>query len=650
MGKNKSQAFFLDGKINRFYNNGIAARERDYSGSPTITRRLMKKTVNLIFYILVAALLAIAAYTSSSGNEFLSPSGIWSVLPPLIAILLAFLTKNVVVSLLIGVLSATFLLALKDSSAGIAVFESFDLATRYMCKSVAKPWNAGVLLQTGAIGGLVGIITASGGIRAVAEALAKLARGPRSAQVISWFLGFFIFFDDYANVQIRGPIMRPIADNNGVSREKFSFILDSTSAPIAGMALISTWIGTEVSYISAGLEDAGLASTITPYGLFVESIPFRFYNVLTLAFVLISALTLREFGPMRHAEVLARRGFLREMDSRLIRREEAAAQGLEEAPAPAASSSSNQGVVDCEDDGKDDFGASQMKKPESLLRSSMYAIVPLLSLVITSFVFFYYSGLSKILGGETNVDLSVVEGDFSFAAFRACIGEADASVAIFQAGAFASIVAFIMSVMTHKLTADEAVRSWLSGVKSLAFTFVILILAWSLSASISKDGLGTANFLVTSLSSGTPTFILPTFIFVLAAIVSFATGTSYGTMAIITPLAIPFANEILPGNHAYLVAATSAVLTGAIFGDHCSPISDTTILSANSARCGLLEHVSTQLSYALWIAGISIVLGFLPVGLGVSLSISLPVALAAVFALIFIVGRKVPVTIPDDEQ
>ena len=593
----------------------------------------MKRVVKKLCYCLIVLLLIGATVTANSSDPFWLPSGIWSILPPFIAILLAFLTRNVVVSLLVGVFSATYLLALQSNAPGIAALKFFEIGTNRMRDSVADSWNSGVLLQCGMIGGLVGLITASGGVRAVAEALAKLARGPRSAQIISWFLGFFIFFDDYANVQIRGPIMRPITDRSGVSREKFAFILDSTAAPIAGIALISTWIGTEVSYISAGLTDAGLTD-VSPYSLFVESIPFRFYNVLTLAFVLLSAITLREFGPMRRAEILARQGFLREMNSRLIRREEAEAYSLDEVPSTE----------------EDAEGKMELREPtqkrRSLLYDSTFAIVPLLALALSAFAFFYFSGRAKILSGETNEAIELAQR-FSFDSFRACIGQADASIAIFQSATLAALVSFVMSVVFGKLTASEAVSSWLSGVKSLVFTFVILILAWSLSSSIGKEGLGTAKFLVTALSNSTPSFILPTFIFVLSAIVSFATGTSYGTMAIITPLAIPFANEIVPGDHAYLVAATSAVLTGAIFGDHCSPISDTTILSSNSARCGLLEHVSTQLGYALWIAVIATVFGFLPVGFGVRLWIALPVALVVVCLLVFVGGRKVPVTVDE---
>lgn len=604
------------------------------------------KKIKTLAYCLIALALIVAAWTSTwttTGHsremvEFFSPSGIFSILPPVVAIALAFMTKNVVVSLLVGVLTGSYLLALQTCAPGASIPVAFGFATRHMRDAVADPWNAGVLLQCGAIGGLVGLLTASGGVRAIAQALAKFARGPISSQVVAWLLGFFVFFDDYANVQIRGPIMRPITDYNGVSREKFAFILDSSAAPIAGIALISTWIGTEVSYISAGLADAGLEN-ISPYSLFVESIPYRFYNLLTLGFVLLTALTLREFGGMRKAELLARQGYLREIDSKLIRREDAEKIAIEEKPEERA----------IEEEAEEFGDASQRERRHgaSLWTTSLYAAIPLLALVLAAFVCFYTSGRAKILSGDDAEKIAIAQS-FSFASVRACFGSADASIAIFQAAILGGIVAFLMCVLSGKLTTAEAVRYWLNGVKSLAFTFVILILAWSLCSCIGKNGLGAAKFLVSALSDATPAFLLPTMIFVLAAIVSFATGTSYGTMAIITPLAIPFANELLPGDHAFLIASTSAVLTGAIFGDHCSPISDTTILSSTSARCGLLEHVSTQLTYALPIAGVSILCGFLPVGFGVAWQLALPVGFAALVALLLIFGKKTPSKISRD--
>lgn len=218
----------------------------------------MKRVIHVGCYFFILLLLALASFTSTyCESSFFSPTGIWSVLPPLVAIVLAFLTRNVIVSLLTGVFCASYLLALDSHGPIDSIPHCFFTATEHMRAAAAKPWNSGVLLQCATIGGLVGLITRSGGVRAVAEYLAKFARGPVSSQIVSWFLGFLIFFDDYANVQIRGPIMRPLMDRSGTSREKFAFILDSTAAPIAGIALISTWIGTEISYIRTGLATPG---------------------------------------------------------------------------------------------------------------------------------------------------------------------------------------------------------------------------------------------------------------------------------------------------------------------------------------------------------------------------------------------------------
>lgn len=604
----------------------------------------MNKKVRVVLYYAIVVVLCLATWTSIQFPEssFWSPSGIWSILPPLVAIALAFATKNVLISLLVGIFSAAYLLSLKSNSPITALFDSFSIASQQMLNVTAKPGNAGILLQCGAIGGLVALLAASGGLRAIAEKFVKLARGPASAQIVTWVLGLFIFFDDYANVQIRGPIVRPITDRNRVSREKLSFILDATAAPIAGIALISTWIGTELSYISSGLIDAGLADSIQPYNLFVSSIPYRFYNLLMLVFIFLSAVMLRDFGSMYKAEVLARKGYLRDMNLNLVTVEEAmsgASDGLKSGdPLDGTNEKAAQeGVM------QGAGGSNETSKAEKRASwgEALFALVPLATLIVAAFGFFYASGRTAILASNDEATIAGIQ-HFNADSIRSILGAADAAVSIFRAALLAGIVAFIMAVCAKRTTASEAVNAWMGGVKSLSFTFVILILAWTLSTCINKDNLGTAKFLVSALSNDTPAFLLPSLIFVFAAIVSFSTGTSYGTMAIITPLAIPFANALCPGDYTYLVASTSAVLTGAIFGDHSSPISDTTILSATSARCGMLEHVGTQIPYALYVGAIAIVFGFLPVGFGISVWIVLPISVVAILALLLLKGKKVP--------
>ena len=223
----------------------------------------------------------------------------FTLLPPLLAIVLAFITKNVVLSLILGVFSGSMLI-----NSGSLTKSFTDLVGRIV-SSMADSWNAGIILQVLTIGGLIALITKMGGARAIAESLSKRAKSPASAQVIAWIMGLFIFFDDYANSLIVGPIMRPITDKMKISREKLAFIIDATAAPIAGLALVSTWIGYEISLIKDGYALIG-NTNINAYGVFIETMPYRFYNILMLIFVVMSGVMLREFGPMYKAEHRAR--------------------------------------------------------------------------------------------------------------------------------------------------------------------------------------------------------------------------------------------------------------------------------------------------------------------------------------------------------
>ena len=231
----------------------------------------------------------------------------------------------------------------------------------------------------------------------------------------------------------------------------------------------------------------------------------------------------------------------------------------------------------------------------------------------------------------------MVKSPLSFLAIKEAFSSADASVALFQSSIISSIVAILMAVSKKIFKVSEAIEIWIDGMKSLLMTAVILILAWSLS-SVIKD-LGTAKFLVTLLSGSMPTFLLPSVIFILGSIISFSTGTAYGTMGILMPLAIPLAHSINP-DISFIVISTSAVLTGAIFGDHCSPISDTTILSSMGAGCNHIDHVKTQMPYALFVASITVLFGYIPAGLGISIYIVIPISIIAIFIGVQLFGKK----------
>ena len=563
--------------------------------------KVRKVVVFLLSFILIMSL-SVTAFAAEVDPGVLNAEkfGIWTIVPPLVAIVLAFITKNVVISLFIGALAGCFMLQI----GGMNVFEGFvqaflDLIQRIL-NSLADPWNAGIILQVLAIGGVISLVGKMGGARAIAESLAKRAKTPRSAQLVTWFLGLLVFFDDYANSLIVGPIMRPVADKLKISRERLAFIIDATAAPIAGLAIISTWIGLEVGLIKDSFTQIGMS--VDAFGVFLETIPFRFYNILILAFVVITTIMLRDFGPMRKAELNARKGI-------------------------------NE-VVEAENE-------EEMMVKEGVKLSIWNAIIPIGTLILSALASFYYSGYSSIMLGENTALIELLNNSpFSFSSIQQAFSAADASTALFQSAILASIVAIGMAVWKKIFTVTEAVDAWIDGMKGLLITGVILLLAWSLS-SVIKD-LGTAKYLVTLLSDTIPAFLLPSIIFILGAIISFATGTAYGTMGILMPLAIPLGYSV-SSDMGYVIVCTSAVLTGAIFGDHCSPISDTTILSSMGAGCNHIEHVRTQMWYAIFVAIVTVVFGYIPAGFGVPVYIILPIAIVILIVLIRLIGKPVEI-------
>lgn len=564
----------------------------------------MKKRRYLIFlltFILVMGLSTVAFATEvDQGVINAEKFGIWTIIPPLVAIVLAFITKNVVISLFIGTLAGCFMIQILDNNVFTSLIQAFLDFIQRVLNSLADPWNAGIILQVLAIGGVINLVSKMGGARAIAEALAKRAKTPRSAQLITWFLGLLVFFDDYANSLIVGPIMKPVADKLKVSRERLAFIIDATAAPIAGLAIISTWIGLEVGLINDSFNQIGVK--VDAFGVFLNTIPFRFYNILILVFVVFTTVMLRDFGPMRKAEIKARKG-----------------QGNKKLESTKIS--------------------EEMQVKEGIELNVWNAIIPIGTLIISALISFYYSGYSSIIAGSDEAIKNIfIESPFSFTAIQQAFSAADASTALLQSAVFASIVAIVMGVLKKIFTITEAIEVWIDGMKGLIITGLILLLAWSLS-SVIKD-LGTAKYLVTLLSDSIPTFLLPSIIFIFGAVISFATGTAYGTMGILMPLAIPLSYSISP-EMSYIVISTSAVLTGAIFGDHCSPISDTTILSSMGAGCDHIDHVKTQMWYALFVGGAAILFGYIPAGLNVPIYVILPVSIIIIGLAVRFIGKPV---------
>lgn len=536
-----------------------------------------------------------------AGDDNAVRFGILTILPPLVAIALAFITKETILSLFLGVFVGEYMVCADGLNIFSTIVQAFLGIAGQVISSMADPWNAGIVLQCLLIGGVIQLVTKMGGAKALADALSKYANTPRKAQLITWLIGICVFFDDYANSLIVGPIMRPVMDKLHVSREKLAFIVDATAAPIAGIAIISTWIGLELGLIKDGFASIGM--NVGSFGIFLQTIPFRFYNILILIFIVISAFTLYEFGPMKEVEKRARKG-------------------LED-------SEKEKAVI-----GFDDVAPAEGAKI-----TVWNAIIPIGTLIIGALIAFYWSGYTTILDGSDQALITLMKtSPLSFNGIFEALSQSDASVALFQAALLASLVGITMGVAEGIFTIGEAFNTWVDGMKTIVITGVILLLAWSLGGVIGE--VGTADYLVGVLKEAIPMFLLPTLIFILGALISFATGTSYGTMSILMPLAIPLAWAISP-DMGFAVVCISGVLTGAIFGDHCSPISDTTILSSMGSGCDHIAHVNTQIYYALFVAVIAILFGYIPAGLGIPWYIDIPVAVVVMYVALRLIGEKV---------
>jgi Na+/H+ antiporter NhaC len=504
--------------------------------------------------------------------------GFLSILPPLLAIVLAIATRQVIVSLFLAVwLGASIL----HASPVAGFFRSIDT---YMLESAADPWYAAILIFTMIIAGTLGLVTKAGGAQAIANALTSKAKTARGGMLAAWLMGMIIFFDDYSSCIIAGNTARPITDSLKISREKLSYIVDSTAAPVATFALISTWIGFELGVIGEGFAAIG-QEDVPVYLIFLQTIPYRFYSIFALALVLILAITMKDYGPMYNAEVRARTtGLL-----------------LREGAEPLSAS---------------DTAVLQPKEGTPLRWFNF--VVPIVVIIAATFVGLY------VHGGGSEVGL------------MEAFGNADSSVVLLWASSLGAVVTLLMVLVQRLVPLQEAIDTIIDGAKSVFPALIILVLAWALSY-ISGE-LGAADYLVSMVQrSGITATFLPLLIFLISCFMAFAMGTSWGTMGIVVPLALPIAAAI--GGEAFLIPTLGAVLTGAIFGDHCSPLSDTTILSSTGAGSDHIDHVRTQLPYALTAAVVSGVFGFIPAGLGVHPVISILLGLAALIVFVKLVGK-----------
>ncbi len=550
-------------------------------------------------------------------EEYVMSYGVWGLIPPLLAIILALVTKQVIIALFLGVYVGSLFL-----QGGNPIFAMIDtISDRIIGNSLADSWNIGVILFCLLIGGLVGIITKIGGTAAVANAVAKKAQHSKATLFWTAILGIMMFIDDYANSIIVGTTMRPITDKQRISREKLAYICDSTAAPISSMMPLSTWIAAELIAIAGALAIVGIDAN--PFVVFFQTIPYRFYSIFALVMVFSVVLLNRDYGPMYHAERRAR-----------------STGDVAGVPTDTVASSED-----------------LLKPAESTRRSVWSMIVPIVVFIIITVAGLFYSGGSSVEAeyqgnlatvaeyGIESAEGAVAAEDIVFYESLTTvqrgflyIGNSDASVVLNWASILAIITAMIFGV-THGVGFTKILESFVEGMKTMLLAVTILALALALKDVISTMGLG--EWLGEQASSFLAPSVLPMLVFISALGMAFATGTAWGTNAILMPIVIPVAASIGASNEVtpLLLASIGAVLTGAVFGDHCSPISDTTILSSSGAGCDHVSHVKTQAPYAITVAAVSLV-AFLFAGFGVSPFILIPLGACTILGIVRFVGRN----------
>lgn len=517
-----------------------------------------------------------------------------SILPPLIAIVMALVAKEVISSLFFGVLVGAFIMALYSGHAPAEALGGGLLRTvdTYVVGAIFELEHIQIIVFTLLIGGMVRLITANGGMRGVVNWLSKRAKGPRSGQLMTFIMDLCVFFDDYSNTLVVGNTMRPIADKLKISREKLSYIVDSTSAPVVAIAFVTTWIGAELSYIQDGLDVIGLEENA--YFVFINSLKYSFYPILTLGFVLMLIYSQRDYGPMLKAERKAR--MATQTNSENIDNQQ-----------------ENAHIID--------------------------ALIPLLVLIFGTIIGLFVTGYKSEIWNDPNYGL--------FPKISVTIGEANSYLALIWSSLLSLLTSIVLTLRRGTMIFTKIIEEMIEGIKTMFNAVLILTMAWSISL-ITSD-MHTAEFVSQLLLKWSLSPVLvPMLTFILAALIGFSTGTSWGTMAILYPLILP-ASWMLCINAGMSVDATmplfynvvASVLAGAVMGDHCSPISDTTIMSSLASGCDHLQHVGTQMPYALTVGCVAVFIGVLPASLGLPSWIAFLVGLAVLAIIVRFVGKKV---------
>ncbi len=534
-----------------------------------------KRTRKLVFSIAAVAVLLFAlaatAFAAETGDGYQSNmyATFWSLVPPIVAIVLALLTKEVYISLFVGIVAGAFFYA--NFNPVLATTSIVSMFT----EKIGDSWNVGILIFLVILGVIVSLMNKAGGSAAYGRWAGKRIHTKRGALMSTFALGALIFVDDYFNCLTVGSVMMPVTDKNKISRAKLAYIIDATAAPICIIAPISSW--------AAAVTSSAEGSAIDGFSVFLQSIPFNLYALLTIVMVVAMSIMRFDFGSMKRHEQLAEKGDLF-------------------------------GGVGNEYAGKEQEAVNEKGRVFDL-------VVPVVVLIISCIVGMIYTG--GFFDGVPFID-----------AFAGC----DASVGLALGSLVALFVIFLLYVPRRVLTFRQFAESLPEGFRQMVPAILILTFAWTLSG-FCRDALGAGEFVgdLVKGNAGVSNF-LPAILFLIALGLSFATGTSWGTFGILIPIVL----SIFPEMNTLLVITISACLAGAVCGDHISPISDTTIMASTGAQCNHIAHVSTQIPYAMVVAGVSF-LGYILAGFvqnaAIVLAVTAVLLLGALFAIKTVSGK-----------
>ncbi len=551
-----------------------------------------------------------------------------SIVPLLVVLFLLLLFKDMITALFMGIWSGAFI-ANGMRLDMMTIVENFvTVIQHYILETVADKGHLSIIAFLLMMGGMFAIISKNGGISGLVEKLSRYATTPRSVQLITWLLGFAIFFDNYTNRLIVGKTMRPLTDKLKVSREKLAYLVDSTAASVTAIAFISTWIVMELSYIKDNMHDlTGLEIVPSAYSIFLATLQYAFYPILTLCFVLLLILTRRDFGAMRRAEKRAR------TTGEVLK---------------------YQKETRLETDDLTPVKEERLRSYNAVMPMMTVILMMIVGLVVTGFESILailiekgYTGSDSIDSIWFNLDLlkeSERIGIFERVGF--ILGNADIYTSLIWASLSGLVLSIFLTVISRIMKVRNTMNTLLIGFKTVVPTLMILVLAWSL-GTLSTE-LNTASFLASLVQDTFSPIWMPLSIFIIAALIAFSTGSNWSTMAIVYPIAIPttwaicMANGYEPSEAlSILYNVIATVLAASVFGNHCSPVSYTTILSSLASDCNHLDHLRTQLPYAITVGLVSVALGYFSIIFPLPTIANFAIGIFILFLIIRVFGRVV---------